>query len=71
MNSKMFSKGDKVKITGGDLKGQTGTILQIINNEVWLKLDNKQITFDVEYEIKNIQKYFWVGDSVTIVSGKH
>lgn len=54
MNSKMFSKGDRVKITGGDLKGQTGTILQIINNEVWLKLDNKQITFDVEYEIKNV-----------------
>jgi len=58
-------------VSSGDLKGQTGKIIQVNGPQATIKLDNKLITFDVELDINQIQKNFKTGDQVTVVSGRN
>jgi transcription elongation factor SPT5 len=69
-----FSKGDKIKVIGGDLNGISGKVVSLeldtgfIN---FIPIGIEGFTDELKLEVKNVVKYFEPGDYVRIIDGKY
>ena len=69
--SRIFSKGDVIKIVKGELSNLTGKIDQIEGNLIKFRpnIDNYDSMLEIDY--KSATKYFSIGDSVRVISGHY
>ncbi|GAB5362181.1 hypothetical protein AAMO2058_000776200 [Amorphochlora amoebiformis] len=73
LNSKTirFQKSDRVRVLDGDLKGLTGKVVTVIDNQVTVFPDHEKLTEPLDFNSNELAKYFENGNHVKITRGKH
>lgn len=67
---KNLEKGDKIRIISGDLKGLTGTVIEVSDNGIKVQPMLEALSEPIDFMPNEIVKIFEVGDHVEILSGK-
>jgi len=67
--SKIFSKGDVIKIIEGELKNLTGKVEQIDDNLIKFRPNIEEYESMLEIDFNSVIKYFKPGDSVRVIYG--
>lgn len=70
-NSIDTTKGDKIKVIAGDLKGLDGTVVSMEDGFVIFKPNMEGYDQNLKLETSNITKFFEPGDAVRILEGKY
>jgi hypothetical protein len=67
-------RGDKVVANGGDFVGLTGTVAQVIGDEIKVSLDDhlrtEGIPDELLFNIRDLVKRYDIGDAVAVTRGK-
>jgi len=67
-----LSKGDKVKVVKGELKGIKGQIIEIRDRAAIIKPHkNLEIDYELNIDISYLVKDFEIGDHIAVVQGKY
>jgi transcription antitermination factor NusG len=56
-----YQVGDKIKVVQGELKGLTGEVIEIKERVVKFKPFSETITFPLQLDQSEVQKYFLPG----------
>ncbi len=64
-------KGDKVRITKGELKDLKGTVISMTDTLVTVAPMSMQISGPLQFPVGDLEKYFKAGDYVRVVHGQN
>ena len=64
-------KGDKVKVTKGELKDLKGTVISVSESLVTVAPMSMQITGTLQFPVTDLEKFFQTGDYVRAVHGQN
>ena len=65
----VFSKGDKVVVTSGDLTNMQGSVVEVTDSGVvWVKPDIVGFSDKLEFEASDLQKYIAIGTHVKVLT---
>lgn len=70
-NAVDITKGDKIRVTKGDLNGLTGTVVAIEDNQVIFKPNMEDFNENLKLDTSFVVKYFEPGDNVRVIEGKY
>lgn len=66
-----IGKGDKVRVTRGDLTDLKGTVISIDGTIVTIEPMSDQVKNNLKFPASDLEKYFQVGDYVRVARGQH
>ncbi|KAL7286586.1 hypothetical protein TKK_0019213 [Trichogramma kaykai] len=66
-----FSVGDNVEVCEGELANLLGKVISVDGNSVQVAANHEQLKEPIEFPVRELKKYFVIGDHVKVLSGKY